>query len=46
MAILGPLIVLVVLTARRGMYGYLLDIDAWRARRRQHAAPLTSKEQS
>ena len=45
MAILGPLIVLVVLTARRGMYGYLLDIDAWRARRRQPAAPLTSKEQ-
>ena len=37
MAILGPLIVLVVLTARRGLYGYLLDFDAWRERRRQSA---------
>lgn len=33
MAILGPLIVLVVLTAKRGLYGYLLDWDAARARR-------------
>jgi len=33
MMILGPLIVLVVLTARRGVYGYLLDLDAWRDRR-------------
>ncbi len=32
--ILGPLIVLVVLTARRGVYGYLLDWDGRRARRR------------
>ena len=32
MMILGPLIVLVVLTARRGVYGYLLDWDAWRER--------------
>jgi branched-chain amino acid transport system permease protein len=32
MAILGPLIVLVVLTAKRGLYGYLLDWDAARAR--------------
>ncbi len=34
MMILGPLIVLVVLTARRGMYGYLLDWDAYRERKR------------
>lgn len=34
MMILGPLIVLVVLTARRGVFGYLLDLDAWRERRR------------
>lgn len=33
MMILGPLIVLVVLTARRGVYGYLLSWDAWRERR-------------
>lgn len=33
MLILGPLIVLVVLTARRGVHGYLLDWDAWRERR-------------
>jgi branched-chain amino acid transport system permease protein len=33
MAILGPLIVLVVLTAKRGLYGFLLDWDAARARR-------------
>ena len=33
MAILGPLIVLVVLTAKRGLYGFLLDWDAYRARR-------------
>ena len=38
MAVLGPLIVLVVLTARRGLYGYLLDIDVWRARRQTAAA--------
>jgi branched-chain amino acid transport system permease protein len=31
MMILGPLIVLVVLTARRGVYGYLLDWDGRRA---------------
>jgi branched-chain amino acid transport system permease protein len=31
--VLGPLIVLVVLTARRGVYGYLLDWDGRRARR-------------
>jgi branched-chain amino acid transport system permease protein len=34
MMILGPMIVLVVLTARRGVYGYLLDWDAWRERRK------------
>lgn len=34
MMILGPLIVLAALTARRGVYGYLLDWDAWRARQR------------
>jgi len=34
MMILGPLIVLVVLTARRGVYGYLLDWDGYRERRR------------
>jgi branched-chain amino acid transport system permease protein len=33
MMVLGPLIVLAALTARRGVYGYLLDWDAWRARR-------------
>ena len=33
MMILGPLIVLVVLTARRGIHGGLLDLDARRARR-------------
>ncbi len=42
MMILGPLIVLVVLTARRGMYGYLLDWDAWRERRRLAAAAKSS----
>ncbi len=35
--ILGPLIVLVVLTARRGVYGYLLDWDGRRARRAANA---------
>jgi len=35
MLILGPLIVLVVLTAKRGLYGYLLDFDERRARRAQ-----------
>ncbi|MDB5846976.1 MAG: branched-chain amino acid transporter permease [Rhodoferax sp.] len=35
--ILGPLIVLVVLTARRGVYGYLLDWDGRRARRQARA---------
>ena len=45
--ILGPLIVLVVLTARRGLYGYLLDWDAWRERRGLAAAELLStKERS
>lgn len=34
MMVLGPLIVLVVLTAKRGIYGYVLDWDAWRERRR------------
>jgi branched-chain amino acid transport system permease protein len=35
MMVLGPLIVLAALTARRGVYGYLLDWDACpRARRR------------
>jgi len=34
MMILGPLIVLVVLTARSGVYGYLLDWDASRERRK------------
>jgi branched-chain amino acid transport system permease protein len=34
MMILGPLIVLVVLTARRGVYGYLLDWDSYRERRK------------
>jgi branched-chain amino acid transport system permease protein len=44
MAVLGPLIVLVVLTARRGLYGYLLDIDAWRARRQRAAANATGEQ--
>lgn len=44
MMILGPLIVLVVLTARRGVYGYLLDWDAWRERRRPVAAVSHSAE--
>lgn len=35
MMILGPLIVLAALTARRGVYGYLLDWDAWRAQQRR-----------
>lgn len=43
--ILGPLIVLVVLTARRGLYGYLLDWDAWRERRHQAAAELLSTKE-
>ena len=34
MMILGPLIVLAALNARRGVYGYLLDWDAYRDRRR------------
>ncbi len=34
MMILGPLIVLAALSARRGVYGYLLDWDAYRDRRR------------
>ena len=34
MMILGLLIVLVVLTARRGVYGYLLEWDEYRERRR------------
>jgi branched-chain amino acid transport system permease protein len=38
MLILGPLIVLVVLTAKRGLYGYLLDFDERRERRAQQAA--------
>jgi branched-chain amino acid transport system permease protein len=46
MAILGPLIVLVVLTARRGLYGYLLDLDAWRERRRQPAVARGQKAAS
>jgi branched-chain amino acid transport system permease protein len=46
MAILGPLIVLVVLTARRGIYGYLLDVDAWRERRRQTALARATKAAS
>jgi branched-chain amino acid transport system permease protein len=33
MAVLGPLIVLVVLTAKRGLYGYLLDWDKVRLAR-------------
>ena len=33
MLILGPLIVLVVLTAKRGIYGYMLDYDERRERR-------------
>jgi branched-chain amino acid transport system permease protein len=44
MMILGPLIVLVVLTARRGVYGYLLDWDAWRERKRVAAVAQTGKE--
>lgn len=40
--ILGPLIVLVVLTARRGVYGYLLDWDAWRERRKLAAEVKTA----
>jgi len=44
MAVLGPLIVLVVLTARRGLYGYLLDIDAWRARRQTAAANFSGEQ--
>lgn len=39
MMLLGVLIVLVVLTARRGVFGYLLDWDVRRARRRVAAAP-------
>ena len=35
MMVLGPLIVLAALTARRGVYGYLLDWDAWRSRRQK-----------
>jgi branched-chain amino acid transport system permease protein len=35
MMVLGPLIVLAALTARRGVYGYLLDWDSWRSRRQQ-----------
>ena len=46
MAILGPLIVLVVLTARRGIYGYLLDFDAWRERRRQPDVVRSTKAAS
>jgi branched-chain amino acid transport system permease protein len=46
MAILGPLIVLVVLTARRGIYGYLLDFDAWRERRRQPDMARSTKAAS
>ena len=34
MLILGPLIVLVVLLAKRGIYGFLLDFDERRSRRR------------
>ena len=44
MMILGPLIVLVVLTARRGVYGYLLDWDAWRERRKLAAAARAKTE--
>ncbi|MES2280816.1 MAG: branched-chain amino acid ABC transporter permease [Pseudomonadota bacterium] len=44
MMILGPLIVLVVLTARRGVYGYLLDWDAWRERRKLAADVKRSAE--
>ncbi len=44
MMILGPLIVLVVLTARRGVYGYLLDWDAWRERRKLAADVKRSTE--
>ncbi|MCZ8255070.1 MAG: branched-chain amino acid ABC transporter permease, partial [Polaromonas sp.] len=45
MMILGPLIVLVVLTARRGVYGYLLDWDAWRERKRVAALPQGKEAQ-
>ena len=38
MMILGPLIVLAALSARRGVYGYLLDWDAYRDRRRARQA--------
>jgi branched-chain amino acid transport system permease protein len=41
MMILGPLIVLIVLTARRGIYGYALDWDSHRARRRTTAQGTT-----
>ncbi|MES2399301.1 MAG: branched-chain amino acid ABC transporter permease [Pseudomonadota bacterium] len=44
MMILGPLIVLVVLTARRGVYGYLLDWDAWRERRKLSADARAKSE--
>jgi hypothetical protein len=37
---------LVVLTARRGIYGYLLDVDAWRERRRQTALARATKAAS
>lgn len=37
MLILGPLIVLVVLTAKRGIYGYMLDFDERRERRAAQA---------
>jgi branched-chain amino acid transport system permease protein len=44
MAILGPLIVLVVLTAKRGLYGYLLDWDSARARRKSLRATSGDQE--
>jgi len=43
MAILGPLIVLVVLTAKRGLYGYLLDWDKKRSAREALWATRTDK---
>jgi selenophosphate synthetase-related protein len=33
-----------VLTARRGLYGYLLDIDAWRARRQTAVTKSTGEQ--
>ncbi len=38
MIVLGPAIVLIVLTAKKGLYGYLVDRDTRRAGERRDAA--------